>query len=79
MKEVINGDTKTVTRTVYAVAWEGDDGEIYESVWATPGRHTLAEFEVTYECPVNVDFVRETKSERIAYLKAALAKLGVAE
>ena len=77
MKEVINGDTKTVTRTVYAVAWETDDGEIYESVWTTPGRHTLAEIEVTYQCPANLDFVRGDKSERIAYLKAELAKLGV--
>ena len=82
MKEVINGETKTVTRTVYAVAWETDKGDIMESIWChdpRPGKDTtvLAEIEVTYQCPANLDFVRPDKSERIAMLKAELAKLGV--
>ena len=81
MKEVINGDTTTVTRTVYAVAWEADDGRIIQSFWdyapSASHIHLLAEIEVTYLRPTNLDFVRPDKSERIAMLKAELAKLGV--
>lgn len=81
MKEVINGDTTTVTRTVYAVAWETETGDILESIWChrpSPDIHILAELQVSYERPTDLEFVRPNKSERIAMLKAELAKLGVA-
>lgn len=81
MKEVINGDTTTVTRTVYAVAWETETGEILESIWCyrpSPDVTILAKIEVSYERPTDLEFVRPDKSERIAKLKAELAKLGAA-
>jgi hypothetical protein len=83
MKEVIHGDTKTVTRTVYAVAWETESGLILESVWChepLPGAGTavLSKIEISYESPVDLEFVRADKSDRIAMLRAELAKLGVA-
>lgn len=84
METRYNGDgTVTVTRTVYAVAWETEEGEIFECIWTckpsgVPGTHCLGEIEITYRRPANLYFVRADKSERIAMLKAELAKLGAA-
>jgi hypothetical protein len=79
MREDINSDTQTITRTVYAVAWETDDGRIIQSFWdyspSASHIHLLAEIELTYQIPANLDFVRSDKSERIAMLKSELAKL----